>query len=312
VRSRRPAYPPLPLRRALRDLLEVLRARRSGRLLLRKLNHERLLMRASALAYDSLLAIVPFMAVSMGSVGVLGGRDTLGALLRELAQYYVPSSAEAAVDHLIGLAETLDLHAIGLLGLMALLPVVFALIDAVEHTLADVFGTPRRTHWWRLLLLGALLSLAPLGSVLSVRYVSVATLPLAQLLTPIGLLTALLYLVFRHIPKLRVSRRAAAVGALSAALILSFAKLAFGLYARLAVSLHVLWGAVAFVPLFLVWVLLSWYAVLFAAAVAAVLHDELLLLEAPGKARRSRRRSRRSRLRQRLAPRFSTPPGAPS
>jgi membrane protein len=290
--------------------VQVVHARRSHRLLLRKLSHERLLMRASALAYDSLLAIVPFMAVSMASVGVLGGRDTLGKLLRELAQYYVPSSAEAAVDHLIGLAETLELHAIGLVGLVTLLPVVFALIDAVEHALADVFGTPRRTHVWRLLLLGALLSLAPLGSVLSVRYVSVAALPLHQLLTPIGLLALLLYLIFKHIPKLRVSRRAAAVGALSAALILSVAKLGFGLYAGLAVSLHVLWGAVAFVPLFLLWVLLSWYAVLFAAAVAAVLHAELLLLENPALARRSQRRRRRSRLRQRLVQRMSLPPAA--
>jgi membrane protein len=289
-------------------LLEVMRAHRSHRLLLRKLSHERLLTRASALAYDSLLAIVPLMAVSMGSVGVLGGRDTLGMVLRELAQYYVPTSAEAAVDHLINLAETLDLHAIGLVGLIALLPVVLALVDAVEHALSDVFGTPRRTHVWRLLLLGALLSLAPLGSVLSVRYVSVTALPLKQLLTPIGLLTALLYLVFEHIPKLRVSRRAAAVGALSAALILSVAKLGFGLYARLAVSLHVLWGAVAFVPLFLLWVLLSWYAVLFAAALAAVLNSELLLLENPALARRSQRRRRRSRLRQRLVQRMSLAP----
>jgi membrane protein len=285
----------------------VVRARRTYRLLLRKHSHERLLMRASSLAYDSLLAIVPLMAVSMASVGVLGGRDTLSSLLHELAQYYVPTSAEEAVDHLIKLAETLDLHAIGLVGLIALLPVVFALIDAVEHALADVFGTPRRTHVWRLLLLGALLSLAPLGSVLSVRYVSVAALPLRQLLTPFGLLALLLYLIFKHIPKLRVSRRAAAVGALSAALILSVAKLGFGLYAHLAVSLHALWGAVAFVPLFLLWVLLSWYAVLFAAAVTAVLHGELLLLENPALARRSQPRRRRSRLRQRLVQRMSLP-----
>jgi YihY family inner membrane protein len=137
--------------------------------------------------------------------------------------------------------------------------------------------------------------------------VSVATLPLRQLLTPFGLLALLLYLIFKHIPKLRVSRRAAAVGALSAALILSVAKLGFGLYAQLAVSLHALWGAVAFVPLFLLWVLLSWYAVLFAAAVVAVLHGELLLLENPALARRSQRRRRRSRLRQRLVQRMSLP-----
>jgi membrane protein len=289
---------------------------------LRKLNHDRLLMRASALAFDSLLAIVSFMAVSMGSVGMFGGRETLRDLLRELARYYVPSAAKEAIDHSLDLAATLDFHAIGLFGLLALLPVVFALVDAVEHALADVFGMPRRTHWWRLLMLGALLSLAPLGSVLSVRYVPLASLALHQWLAPFALLFALLYLIFRRMPRLRISRRAAAVGASCAALVLATAKLGFGLYAQAAVSLHALWGAIAFVPLFLVWILLCWYAVLSAAAVAAVVHGELTFREAVEVTRRDRRRRRRSRLRQRLAARPAvrtplthaparTPPKAP-
>jgi uncharacterized BrkB/YihY/UPF0761 family membrane protein len=215
---------------ALQNLAQVLRAGRTLRLLLRKLSHERVLMRASGLAFDSLLAIVPFMAVSMGSVAVLGGRETLRDLLRELA---------------------------------------------------------------------------PLGSVLSVRYVPLASVALHQWLTPFMLLFLLLYLVFRRMPALRISRRAAAVGASSAALILATAKLGFGIYAQLAVSLHALWGAIAFVPLFLVWILLCWYAVLSAAAVAAVVNGELALREAVEVARRERPRRRRSRLRQRMLARPS-------
>jgi membrane protein len=281
----------------------VLTARRTLRLLWRKLGQERALMRASALAFDSLLAIVPFMAVSMGSVGVLGGRETLRDLLRELAYYYVPLAAKEAIDHSLDLAATLDFHAIGLFGLLALVPVVFALVDSVEHALADMFAMPRRTHWWRLLLLGGMLSLGPLGSVISVRYVPLASLALQQWLTPFVLLFVLLYLVFRHMPRLRITRRAAAVGALSAALILATAKLGFGIYAHLAVSLHALWGAIAFVPLFLVWILLCWYAVLSAAAVACVTHGELVRREAIEAVRRERPRRRKSRLRQRLAAR---------
>lgn len=283
----------------------MLGARRTYRLLLRKLSQERLLVRASALAYDSLLAIVPFMAVSMGLVATVGGRDSLASLLRELALFYVPRSAGEAVERLIGLAETLDFHAIGAFGAVALLPVVFALVDSVEHALADVFAMPRRNHWWRLLVLGMLISLAPFGSVVSVRYVSLAALPLQQWLVPFGLLTTLLYVVFRRMPRSRVSRRAALLGGVSAALILSTAKLAFGIYAKLAVSLHVLWGAVAFVPLFLVWILLSWYAVLFAAAVAAVLHHELMLVEYPRQVTKSRPSRRRRRLRERIIRRAS-------
>lgn len=291
----------------MRNLVKVLSTRTTWRLLWRKLGRDRVLVRASALSYDSLLALVPLLAVSMGSVGVLGGRDTLGELLREMAKYYVPSSAGPAIAHMIALAETLDFHAIGLVGLLALLPVVFALVDAVEHALADVFGMPRRTHWWRLLILGGLLSLGPFGSVLSLRYMPLASYALHQVLTPFLIMSALLYLVFRWLPRLRVSRRAAGVGALSAAIVVSVAKLGFGIYAQLAVSLHALWGAITFVPLFLVWILLCWYAVLCAAAVAAVIHGELALCELPTVNPRERRRRRRSRLLQRLSQRNSMP-----
>jgi uncharacterized BrkB/YihY/UPF0761 family membrane protein len=156
-----------------------------------------------------------------------------------------------------------------------------------------------------LLVLGGLLSLAPLGSVLSVRYVPLASMALHQWLTPFALLFVLLYLVFRRIPRLRISRRAAAVGASCAAVVLATAKLAFGIYAQAAVSLHALWGAIAFVPLFLVWILLCWYAVLSAGAVAAVVHGELTFREAVEVARRDRPRRRRSRLRQRMLARPS-------
>jgi len=312
VRSHRPELRKLSASEAFKNLGQVLGKRRTWRLLLRKLSQERLLVRASALAYDSLLAIVPFMAFSMGLVATVGGRDSLARLLRELALFYVPRSAGEAVERLIGLAETLDFHAIGAFGALALLPVVFALVDSVEHALADVFGMPRRNHWWRLLVLGVLSSLAPFGSVFGVRYLSLSSLPLHQWLAPFGLLTALLYVVFRRLPRSRVSRRAALLGGVSAALILSTAKLAFGIYAKLAVSLHVLWGAVAFVPLFLVWILLSWYAVLFAAAVAAVLHHELVLVEYAHQAGKARPGRQRRRLQKRLIRRAGIVPPAES
>ena len=96
MRSQRPA--PVSAREALDHLIQVLSSRATLRHLLHKLHKEHLLIRASALAYDTLLALVPFLAVSMGSVGVLGGRDTLSELLRELARYYVPRSAGPAIE----------------------------------------------------------------------------------------------------------------------------------------------------------------------------------------------------------------------
>ena len=176
---------------------------------------------------------------------------------------------------------------------MALLPVMFSLIDAVESALSDIFRAPRRTHWGRLLLLGGLLTLAPLGSVLTVRY--------DHLLMPLLLIAALLYGIFRRLPRVRISDRAALSGALTAGILLSLAKVGFGLYAtHLARSIHIIWGAIAFVPLLLIWVLLSWSIVLFGAELTSVLEMQLAELETLSMPRRKSGSLRRRRLRRRI------------
>jgi membrane protein len=246
----------------------------------RKLRHDRFVMRGSALAYETLLSVVPLTAVGMGAVRIFGGSELQNDLMRYLAAQYVPESANAAVEQLIGLVERLDLSTIGLVGLVALVPVMYSLVDAVELSLSDIFRTPRRTHWWLLLLLGSALTLAPLGSVLTVRYIPWHALAYDHVLTPLLLVTGMLYGVFRLLPSVRISHRAALVGALSTGILLSIAKVGFGLYAtHLALGLHKLWGAIAFVPLLLVWVLLSWSMVLLGAEISAVVQLELASLE---------------------------------
>ena len=105
-------------------------------------------------------------------------------------------------------------------------------------------------------------------------------------------------------PFFRVGRAAYGgllVGALAAGVLLSLAKVAFGLYAtHLATSIHVLWGAIAFVPLLLVWVLLAWCIMLFAAEITAALQDELDALEAPPDSPRFFHGRRLQRLRRKL------------
>lgn len=264
------------------------------------MGHDRVLMRSSALAFDTLLSIVPLTAVIMAATRALGGSERQDALLRYIVDQYAPAATGGAIDRLLPLVARLDLRTVGIVGLVALLPVIFSLVDAVEGALSDIFRAPRRNHWWRLLVLGGLLTLAPLGSLLTVRYVPWDALAFDHVVTPLLAVSLLLYGIFRMLPSIEIRDRAAIVGALTTGLLLSFAKAGFGLYAtHLARSIHMLWGAVAFVPLMLVWVLLSWYLVLLGAEVAVVLDHVLSGIEGchpPG--RHPVRRT--SRLRRRL------------
>jgi len=276
-------------------LLLVLTIRGSRRLV-RRLGEDRIQPRAAALAFHTLLAIVPLLAVSFAILDLVGGASGLQAALDFLASRYLPPSAGQAVDAVLPLLEDLDFDAVGVVGLVTLLPIVIALVAQVELCLTDIFRTRRPKRLRRLLVYAALVIVIPLGAVLTVRYTpQIDPLSVAERIAgPFVVTWIALWLVFRYLPGTRVRSGAAAGGAALAALLLSLAKAGFGLWAsQLAHSWHVVWGAVAFVPMVLVWVFVAWWLVLLGAEVAAVIQELMIAMEAPTPSPRRRIRARR-------------------
>ena len=84
-------------------------------------------------------------------------------------------------------------------------------------------------------------------------------------------------------PNCRLRWRDAVIGALVAAVLFEFARRGFELYVRSIANYREVYGALAAIPIFLIWVYLSWVLVLLGAIIAAALHafeyrraDELL------------------------------------
>jgi membrane protein len=84
-------------------------------------------------------------------------------------------------------------------------------------------------------------------------------------------------------PSRRVPFRFAAIGGLIAALGIELAKRGFGFYITTVTTYQVVYGALAALPLFLVWVYVSWVVILVGAAVTATLSEGPLRRRAPGK-----------------------------
>jgi membrane protein len=79
---------------------------------------------------------------------------------------------------------------------------------------------------------------------------------------------ALLYIV---IPNRKVALKDALIGGVAAAVAFELMKRAFGLYVQLFPTYALIYGAFATVPIFLLWIYLSWIVILFGAVVVAVL-----------------------------------------
>ena len=90
---------------------------------------------------------------------------------------------------------------------------------------------------------------------------------------PFGLTLVAFAALYIVLPSRSVGWRSALVGALVAALLFEALKRGFGLYASSVADYEAIYGALAALPLVLVWMYLSWSAILIGAEIAAALPE---------------------------------------
>jgi len=170
-------------------------------------------------------------------------------------------------------------------GLVFLAVTAMFLLLTIEHAFNTIWRVQYpRPLFKRLIVYWAVLTLAPLlvGASLvltswivglSTGYVShvpVSGIGLLKLL-PV-LLTCLAFaLLFYFVPNRYVPRSHALIGALVAAVVFESMSRAFAYYIGHFPTYKLVYGAFASVPIFLMWIYLSWLAVLFGAVIAASL-----------------------------------------
>ena len=83
----------------------------------------------------------------------------------------------------------------------------------------------------------------------------------------------MLTLIYALVPVRRVPWRAAVAGGVLAALAFDLAKSGFAFYIKHVPTYQIIYGAIAALPLFLIWIYLSWMILLVGAAISATLAD---------------------------------------
>jgi membrane protein len=86
---------------------------------------------------------------------------------------------------------------------------------------------------------------------------------------PVSMSTAAFFLIYRIIPHRKVPWRHALLGGVVAAFLFESAKQLFAFYVHTAPTYNLVYGAFAAVPLFLIWIYLSWLVILLGAEITA-------------------------------------------
>jgi len=236
---------------------------------------------AASLSFTSLLALVPLMSVAFSLFSALPMfSDWMGAAEQFVLDIFVPTVGEGVQNSLLGFVrKTSGLSTIGSMGLFVTAVLLLNTIDITFNRIWQLKRTPRTFVRLFLLfiflLVGPLLlaaSLAATTFILALPYVSatinsVGLRGLILTLLPTMATTLLLAFMYYWIPNTTVRWRHALIGAAVAAILFEIAKYLFALYITWFPTYELLYGALAAIPLLLIWIYLSWLIVLLGAEI---------------------------------------------
>jgi membrane protein len=254
-------------------------------LVLRRFTEDRCVQFAASLTYTTLLALVPIVTIALA---VLSAFPVFADLMTQLKVFILSNFVPVSAGKIISVymqqfsqkAAHLTALGIGLLGVTA-----FVLMLTIDHAFEVIWRVRRKRpllrrfliYWAALtlgpLLIGASLSLTSylvsfsLGLTKGMPVVGMATLKIV----PVVLTIFTFALLYRIVPSRPVLPFHALIGGVAAGIAFELMKKVFALYVTHFPTYTLVYGAFASVPLFLIWIYLSWLVVLSGAVITAAL-----------------------------------------
>jgi membrane protein len=234
---------------------------------------------AAELTVTSLLALVPLTTVMFALLALVPNFQNMALQLQELMfEYFVPSTGESVQNYLaefVGKAKSMS--GVGFLMLLVTALLMMRTIDISFNNIWQINSKKSvlRTFlvYWAILTLGPIFlgtSLIVTSYLKSLPLLSDVVQQNSQWMTvglPMLMESIAFALMFFVIPNRKILFKHAIIAAIITASFFEIAKSGFGIFVDSFSTYQVIFGALATIPLFLIWVYLSWSIILFGAEI---------------------------------------------
>ncbi|MDP1662497.1 MAG: YhjD/YihY/BrkB family envelope integrity protein [Phycisphaerales bacterium] len=253
------------------------------------LGHRAIPPMAAALAYRTVFSIIPIFIIGLVVLQRFINKqsvvdDLFGRIMSWLGVSQISVNADEAMKidsvlrQLAGSLDKLSFTGIGIISGLTLIYAAISLLIELENSFNRLYNAPQgRSFVRRVMQYWLLISLGPVllaGSFFIAEQVTGMTgavdgagwsggwlLKTAGFLSSVAISTLALWLLYITVPNARVRALPALQGAVVGAIALEAAKYGFQVYLERA-ALKSLYGSMALIPLFLLWVYMTWIVVL--------------------------------------------------
>ncbi|MBV9575929.1 MAG: YihY family inner membrane protein [Gammaproteobacteria bacterium] len=227
----------------------------------------------SALAFSTLLSIVPLLSISVFFLTIFPIFSNYIIIFDNyILKNMVPSSAATIQIYLqdfVQQAVHLPIFSILFLGVT-----VIMMVNTVDNTINNIWSIDKRKK--RLLVwlfYSIILLFAPilfgvsvfLTSYLFATYLLTPLNSILLLISPLFINTIILSLLYIYVPNVFVKKFAGILGGFIAALFIEIAKALFALWISYFSNYELIYGVFAILPIFLIWLYIYWFIILWGA-----------------------------------------------
>jgi membrane protein len=249
-----------------------------------------LLKQASAMAYTTLLSIIPSLAAFFSVLTIFTpilGKDS--HLMSQAQDFIVSNLAQGTGDQVSGVLNNfiskLDVTKIGISSFAGLLVTLIMLLKQIEAALNRVWLVKkersmlmRSMYFWTFLTLGGFVIALAAGILSGFNLSSFIPFgeqvkkegnnPLFKWLLSYMTTLVFFFAVYKVVPNCKVLFKDALIGAVFAAFLFQEAGSGFGYYVQNFSKHQAVYGALAALPLFLSWIYICWVIVLFGSVIS--------------------------------------------
>ena len=276
----------------------LLRALQTVSLIIRDFRNDQCILHASALTISTILAIVPFFALTFALLKGLGVPNRMEPLILER----VTAGSQEMAGRILSFINNTNMGSLGAIGLIALIITVLSLLGSVEESFNVIWGvredrtlSRKVSDYLSILTIDPILILVAIGITtfledrdivewLTTReYFGEALLGGVQLVPYVSIWLAFTAL-YLFIPNTKVRLTSAILGGVLAGTVWQIAQWGY-LHFQIGVGRNnAIYGTLAFLPICLVWLFTSWIILLLGVEVVyAHQNRRTLRLECHGK-----------------------------
>ena len=237
---------------------------------------DRCMLRASALTYTSLLSVVPLLALMFSVLKGFGVQNALEPMILER----IAVGSEEVVDRIITYINNTNVGRLGVVGLVALVVAVLALLSNIEDSFNHVWGVNetrtlmrRFADYFSVVIFGPVFLFAAVSMTASLQaqgflrhlmemaYVGHLIVLLFKLLPYVAMWAAFTFL-YVFMPNIKVQFRSALVGGVIGGTLWQLGQWGYVHFQVGVARYNAIYGTLAALPIFMVWIYFSWLIVL--------------------------------------------------